>query len=325
MIFNATKVVSTLPGTLAPNTIILVRVGAGFDLYCSDATGAVAHKLNQVSVTDSTEIDLTLTGQQISASLVNTNVAPGSYGSGNSVPTFTVDAKGRLTAVNNAAIAINQSAVAGLVTDLTASSLLTKLLTVDGSGSGLDADLLDGLNTGTTGTDYIPFVNSSGFLGIGNTSPVAPLTIGTKQAGEPTYNGDFVINQSGALGGVNATGGLAFKIDGTLSGYGVRLFQWFNGNNAYNFSIQNRHNSAEWATALTVTHLRKVGVGTTTPTERLEVAGNIKANGNFVTERVAVPATATSAGTTGQIAFNSTHFYCCTATNTWVRSALATW
>lgn len=41
---------------------------------------------------------------------------------------------------------------------------------------------------------------------------------------------------------------------------------------------------------------------------------------NFVT----APATATSAGTPNQVAFDATHFYVCIATNTWVRCALAT-
>lgn len=44
--FRANKVVSALPGTLDPDTLYLVRTGAGFDFYCSDATGGVAHKLN---------------------------------------------------------------------------------------------------------------------------------------------------------------------------------------------------------------------------------------------------------------------------------------
>ena len=45
-VFNATKVVGALPVTLEPNTLYLVRVGEGFDFYCSDATGAIAHKVN---------------------------------------------------------------------------------------------------------------------------------------------------------------------------------------------------------------------------------------------------------------------------------------
>lgn len=40
------KVVATLPNPLDPDAIYAVRVGAGFDLYISDATGSVAHKIN---------------------------------------------------------------------------------------------------------------------------------------------------------------------------------------------------------------------------------------------------------------------------------------
>lgn len=41
--------------------------------------------------------------------------------------------------------------------------------------------------------------------------------------------------------------------------------------------------------------------------------------------KVAVPATATSTGTTGQVAFDSNYAYFCTATNTWRRVAIAAW
>ena len=40
------KVVSSLPGTLTPNTLYMVRVGAGFDLFVSDATGSIAYPVN---------------------------------------------------------------------------------------------------------------------------------------------------------------------------------------------------------------------------------------------------------------------------------------
>lgn len=39
---------------------------------------------------------------------------------------------------------------------------------------------------------------------------------------------------------------------------------------------------------------------------------------------VTVPATASSAGTAGQVAYASGFFYVCTAANTWVRAALTT-
>ena len=46
-------------------------------------------------------------------------------------------------------------------------------------------------------------------------------------------------------------------------------------------------------------------------------------DGNSLLMVVAAPATATSAGSPGQIAYTSTFFYVCVATNTWVRTALS--
>ncbi len=40
------KVIAALPAVLKPNTVYTVRVGAGFDLYVSDSTGSIAHKVN---------------------------------------------------------------------------------------------------------------------------------------------------------------------------------------------------------------------------------------------------------------------------------------
>ena len=37
------------------------------------------------------------------------------------------------------------------------------------------------------------------------------------------------------------------------------------------------------------------------------------------------PASATDTGTTGEVAWDANYIYVCTATNTWVRAALATW
>lgn len=40
---------------------------------------------------------------------------------------------------------------------------------------------------------------------------------------------------------------------------------------------------------------------------------------------VSVPSTASSSGNPGEIAYDSSYFYICTATNTWLRVAIATW
>jgi hypothetical protein len=57
----------------------------------------------------------------------------------------------------------------------------------------------------------------------------------------------------------------------------------------------------------------------------INAAGNIYVNDDIVPTKVAVPSTATSTGVTGQVAFDSTHAYFCTATNTWRRTTIASW
>jgi hypothetical protein len=47
--FRPEKVTGGLPATLTPNAIYFVRVGAGFTIYASDATGSVAYPINQES------------------------------------------------------------------------------------------------------------------------------------------------------------------------------------------------------------------------------------------------------------------------------------
>jgi hypothetical protein len=51
----------------------------------------------------------------------------------------------------------------------------------------------------------------------------------------------------------------------------------------------------------------------------------LKVGTNVVPVKVAAPASASSTCTTGQIAFDSSYAYFCTATNTWLRAAIATW
>ena len=63
----------------------------------------------------------------------------------------------------------------------------------------------------------------------------------------------------------------------------------------------------------------------TAPTEVVDVAGNVKANGFKLSSLNTAPASSTATGTTGEIRFTAAHVYVCVATNTWVRAALSTW
>ena len=77
----------------------------------------------------------------------------------------------------------------------------------------------------------------------------------------------------------------------------------------------------------TATHTAQqieLGHATDTTVSRTS-AGQIAVEGNPVGIKVAVPASASATGVLGQWAADSSWFYVCTATNTWVRAALATW
>jgi hypothetical protein len=112
------------------------------------------------------------------------------------------------------------------------------------------------------------FVSSSGLVGIGTTSPNVLLTIGNR-AGNATFGGDVLINQANST--LNSIGGLEFKPDGANNGYGYKLQSLFDGNSAYDFTIQSRSNSATWTERIRITSGGNVGIGTTSPTHQLSV------------------------------------------------------
>lgn len=64
MYFRAYKTVSNLPSVITPDTLYFVRVGTGFDLYCSDTTGAIAYKINQEALSSDTNNVEQLNGQK---------------------------------------------------------------------------------------------------------------------------------------------------------------------------------------------------------------------------------------------------------------------
>lgn len=51
-IFKTEKVIAALPGVLAADTVYFVRAGVGIDVYVSDSTGSVAHKINASAISE---------------------------------------------------------------------------------------------------------------------------------------------------------------------------------------------------------------------------------------------------------------------------------
>ncbi|WP_055444445.1 hypothetical protein [Lacinutrix himadriensis] len=69
----------------------------------------------------------------------------------------------------------------------------------------------------------------------------------------------------------------------------------------------------------------KVGIDKIATTHALEVNGTTEATQYKLSALNTAPASATDTGTEGEIRVTTTHIYVCIATDTWVRSALATW
>lgn len=184
----------------------------------------------------------------------------------------------------------------------TAADVLTKIKTVDGSGSGLDADLLDGHDTsyfqtaltnpvtGTGTANYIPkltgtstignsiIYETGGNVGIGTTNPNFHLTVTDGSIPEPSsvsiISGPTISVQGDGKAyfmGRDVTNDIEFIMGTSSSGVAFA-----GAMTAHDFAL--RTNNVD--RIIIEENTGNVGIGTTTPSAKLDVNGNFEVNGN---------------------------------------------
>lgn len=155
-------------------------------------------------------------------------------------------------------------------------------------------------------------VATDGKVGIGTSSPARLLHVGGgSQSPTNTMDGIYcnpnantaqitAENSNGVEGGMNPHSDSIFYM-GTWSSHSLALTA---GNTARAY----------------ITTAGRLGVGTSSPTALLDV------NSDVIRLRTAkTPASASATGNQGDLAWDSSYIYICTATNTWRRIAHATW
>lgn len=128
-------------------------------------------------------------------------------------------------------------------------------------------------------------------------------------------------NTAWAIGGFRSRGSDAAALSGISSNGEDLAANIITGSN---FSIY--WNVAEkYRLSSTLLEAPSISLGGTIGSSIDPGAGGLALTGKFYISTSQTPASATATGTVGQVVWDASYIYICTATNTWKRAAIATW
>lgn len=153
-----------------------------------------------------------------------TNISTSATVYGNTTYTTQINlaANGRINGITNTAIAFPVTTVSGATGTIANSTILTGLLTVDGAGSTLDADYLDGKH----GSEYANTLHTQAAYNQANTASVKTI--------------NFLIDGGGSVITTGSKGNVSIDFSGTITNW--KIFNDVSGNMTVDISRSNLTN-----------------------------------------------------------------------------------
>ena len=238
-----------------------------------------------------------------------------SSGGGTNSSKFKTSASDTTEGYSGAKIVGGEGITTEIVKDLGDDSETLKITSTD----GIEEVLINNSNANGQGIEGL------GNVGIGTDTPASSLEVSKNdKANGATIS--ITNAHQGAWSAEDRIGGIDFRVNDASTTVPVRASIEVVSDAASTYPIfpSIRFNIARQNISKEVMRIdgntRNVGIGTSSPSSLLDI------NSDIVRLRTAkTPASATATGNAGDICWDSSYIYVCTATNTWKRTAIATW
>jgi len=171
--------------------------------FQGDSGGALSIDLDSETLDIAGGTGLTSVGSSntVTINLDDTAVTAGSYGAGTAIPTFTVDAQGRLTAAGTVALSTALPVTADSGTQTAATELLTDTLNFDGTANQITTAIASSTTTDTITIGMPDDVTIDGILTVDGAST---LTGNVSAGGTLDVTGATTLNGAVTLGNATA-------------------------------------------------------------------------------------------------------------------------